>query len=62
MSGGRDHVAPRTPLPFLKGDPKSNSRDRTPKCGVEKPSQKKEEVTVQNKMVYKVSQVSRLHR
>lgn len=62
MSGGRDHVAPRTPLPFLKGDPEPNSRDRTPKCGVGKPAENKEEVTLQNKMVYKVSQVSRFHR
>lgn len=46
-------MALRRPLPFLKGDPTSNARDRTPQCGVEKPSQGKEEVTIQNKMVNK---------
>lgn len=51
-----------TPLPFIKGDPKPNSGDKTLECGIGKPSQEKEEVTRQEQVVSEVIQIPRFHR
>lgn len=45
-----------TPLPFIKGDPKPNSRDKTPECGTGKTIMggKKEEAMRQSKRFIKL--------
>lgn len=55
-------MAQWTPLPFIKGDPKPNSRDRTPECGTGKTITGKGGSHETEQTVYKVIQVSRFHR
>lgn len=51
-----------TLLSFIKGDPKPNSRDRTPECGTGKTIMGKGGSHETEQMVYRVIQVSRFHR
>jgi hypothetical protein len=46
-----------TPLSFTKGDPHYNSRDGTPKCSFEEPSQKRTKTTIQNQWLVKLFRV-----